>query len=78
MQLYAQWAVSNHSVLHASLVEAESRSQRWKKEVKEGVEKVARLEAERDDARHEALPARMDASAAGSARARVESELARV
>ena len=56
----------------------ESRSRRWKKEVKEGVEKVARTEAKRDAARQEASMARMDANAAESARAKVESELARV
>ena len=45
---------------------------------KEGVEKMARAEAERDAARHEASMARMDADVAGSARAKVESELAKV
>ena len=39
---------------------------------------MARSETERDAARHDALMARMDADAAGNARARVESELARV
>ena len=39
---------------------------------------MARAEAERDAARHEASMARMDVIAAGSARAKVESELARV
>ena len=39
---------------------------------------MARAEPERDAARHEALMARMDADAAGSARAKVEFELARV
>ena len=38
---------------------------------------MARVEAERDAAHHEASIARMDADAAGSARAKVESELAR-
>ena len=37
-----------------------------------------RAEAERDAASHEASMARMDADATGSARAKVESELARV
>ena len=64
--------------MSASLAEVESSSQCWEKEAKEGVEKVARAEAERDAARHEASMARMDADAAGSARAKVESELARV
>ena len=39
---------------------------------------MARAEAERDSARHDASMARMDADAIGSARAKVESELARV
>ena len=39
---------------------------------------MARAKAERDTAHHEALMACMDANAAGSARVKVESELARV
>ena len=39
---------------------------------------MARAEVKRDAARYDALMARMDANAAGSARAKVESELARV
>ena len=39
---------------------------------------MARGEAERDATRHDALMARMDADEAGSAKAKVESELARV
>ena len=78
LRLYAQSAVSDQRALSASLAEAKSRSRHWEKEAKEGVEKVARAEAERDATRHEASMARMDADAAGSARAKVESELARV
>ena len=78
MWLYAQSAVSDHRAISASLVEAESSSQRWEKEAKEGVKKVARAEAERDATRYEPSMARMDAAAAGSARTLVESELARV
>ena len=65
-------------MLSASLAEVESRSRRWEKEAKEGVKKVAGAETERDAARHEASMARIDSNAAGSARAKVESELARV
>ena len=64
--------------MSASLAEAESSSRRWENEAKESVEKMARAEAERDVARNDALMARMDADASGSARAKVESELARV
>ena len=78
LRLYAQSTVSNHSVLSASLVEVESRSQRWEKEAKEGVEKVAREEAERDATRYEASMAHMDVDVAGSAKEKVKSELARV
>ena len=39
---------------------------------------MARVEAERDIARHDASMARMDADAVGNARAKVESKLARV
>ena len=39
---------------------------------------MARAEAERDTARHDTSMAHMDADAAGSARAKVEFELARV
>ena len=78
LRLYAQSTVFYHSELSASLVEVESRSQCWEKEAKESVEKVARDEVERDVAHHEASMARMDADASGSARAKVESVLARI
>ena len=42
--LYAQSAISDHRALSASLAEAESRSQRWETEAKEGIENVARAE----------------------------------
>ena len=76
--LYAQSTVADHSVLSASLAEAESSSRRWENEAKESVEKVAQAEVERDASRHKASMARMDADAVGSVRANVESELARV
>ena len=41
LRLYAQSVVSDHSSLHASLAKVESRSQRWEKDAKESVEKVA-------------------------------------
>ena len=78
LQLYAQSVVADHTVLSSSLAEVESRSQRREKEAKEGIEKVARAEVEKDAARHEASMARMDADTGGSARAKVESELAKV
>ena len=78
MRLYAQSIVSDHKALSASLAEAESSSRRWENEAKESVEKMARADVERDTARHDASMARMDADAAGNARAKVDSELDRV
>ena len=56
----------------------DSSSQHQENEAKESVEKMARDEAERDVAHHDASMARMDADVARSAREKVESELARV
>ena len=78
LHFYAQLVVSGHRALSSSLAEAESSSQHREKEVKEGVEKVARAEVERDSACHEASMARRDAVAAGNSRTQVESKLARV
>ena len=78
LRLYAQSVFSNHRALISSLAEAESSSRCWENEDKESVENMALAEAERDAARHDAAMARVDAYAAGNARAKVESELARV
>ena len=78
LRLYAQSAISDQKSLSASLMEVEASSRRWESDSKEAVEKVVRAEAERDATRYEASMARLDAKAAGSARAQVESKLARV
>ena len=78
LRLYALLVVSNQRALSASLYEAESSSRRWENEAKGSVERIARVEAERDAARHDASMACMDVDVAGSARAKAESELARV
>ena len=78
LRLYAQSVASDHKVLSASLAEVESSSRRWESEARGSVERMAGVEAERDAARHDASMAPMDAEAAGNARAKVESELARV
>ena len=78
LRLYTQSVVSNHRTLSASLVKAESSSRHWENEAKESVEKMARAEAKRDAARHDASMALMDADMKRSARAKVESEVARV
>ena len=59
-------------------MEAEASSRRSELEAKEAVERAVQPEAEKDSARHEALMARLNAKAARSARAQVESELAMV
>ena len=59
-------------------MEAEASSWRRESEAKEAVERVVRAEVERDAARHEASMARLDAEVAGSTRAQVQSELARI
>ena len=78
LRLYTQSVISDHRALSASLAEAESSSWRWENEAKESVEKMAQAEAERDVARHDASMVLMDADVAGRAKAKVESELARV
>ena len=47
----------------------------WELEAKEAVDKAAQVDAERDAARHEAVMARLEADAAGSARAQMEYKL---
>ena len=78
LRLNAQSVISDHKALSASLAEAESSSWRWENEAKESVEKMDRVEAERDTACHDASIARMDADGAGNVRTKVESKLARV
>ena len=78
MRLYIKSVISDHRALSPSLAEAELSSRRWENEARGSVERTAQVEAERDVARHDALMARMDADAAGNAKARVESKLARV
>ena len=65
-------------MLSASLANAKSSSQRWENEARGSVERMAQADSERDASRLDASMARMDANAAGNARAKVESELARV
>ena len=76
MRLYTQSVISDHRALSASFAEAESSLRRWENEAKGSVESMAQVEVERDVARHDASMARMDADVAGSARVKVESELA--
>ena len=78
LRLYAQSVVSDHRALSASLAEAKLSSRHWENEAKGSVERMARAEAKRDVDRHDASMAHMDVDEVGSARAKVESVLARV
>ena len=64
--------------MNASLSEAQLNARRWELEVKEDMDRAAWAKAERDAARHKAAMARLETDSAGSARAQMESELARV
>ena len=62
LRLYAQSIIFYHRVLlSTSLAEAKSSSRRWENEARGSVERMARVETERDAAHHDALMARMDA-----------------
>ena len=78
LRLYSQSTISDQKALSASLMEAEVSSRCWESKAKEVVERAVWVEAERVVACHEASMARLDAKAVGSARAQVESELARI
>ena len=78
LRLYVQSGLSDQDILNASLKEAQLNARCWELEDKEAVDRAARAEAERDAARHEVAMARLEAYAAGSAWAQMESELAQV
>ena len=59
-------------------MEVEASSRRWESKAQEAVERAVHAEAERDVARYEEWIAKLNAEAAGSAWAQVESELAKV
>ena len=76
--VYAQSVLSDKKTLSATLMEVESKSRRLELEATEAAERETRAEAERDVARHEVAMAWLEIDTAGSARAQMESELARV
>ena len=78
LRLYTQSTFSNKKALSGSLMEAESNSRHLESEAIEAVEMTVRAEAERDAARNEVAMARLEIVAASSARAQMESKLARV
>ena len=64
--------------MDASLKEVQLTTQHLELEAKEAVDREARVEPERDVARHETVMARLETEAEGNARAQVELELSRV
>ena len=78
LRLYTQLPFFEKKALSASLMEAESKSRRLESEAREAVERAIYAEAERDVAHHEVAMAQLEIKAVGSARAHMESELARV
>ena len=75
LRLYSQFFISKNQALGASLAKAESKLQHWKQEAKAGVEKIERVEKEKDKTKQEAKVARLVAS---EGKARAKDELIRV
>ena len=71
-------AVSKHHAFDDALVKAKARSKHWEREAKAGVEKVASVGKERNEAKEEAQQAQIAIVAAGDVKAWAEVELARV
>ena len=78
LRLYAQSVFSDKKALSAALMEPESKSRWLELEAREASERVTRAKAERDVARHELAMARLKINVVRSARAQMESKLARV
>ena len=76
--LYVQSGLLDQKILNASLKEAQLNYRRWELETKETVDRAAWAEAKRDATRHEEAMAWLETDEAGSARAQMESKLARV
>ena len=76
--LYVQSGMAEREKQSASLKEVELVVHRLELKAKESTERVARTEAKRDTARHEAAMAKLQIEGAVNTRAQVESELARV
>ena len=70
LQLYAHSTVSNHQALNASLTNVKSKSKHWEREAKASEERIAQMEKERGEAKHEAKVARFAAIMVGDAKAR--------
>ena len=59
------------------MAKAKSKSKHWKREAKFGVERIERVEKDRDEAKQEAKVAHLVAIATGEAKARAEDDLTR-
>ena len=78
LRLFVQAGMAEREMHSASLKKAELACRRLELEARESVERVSRVEAERDTACHEAAMAKLAIERAVNTRAQIESELARV
>ena len=78
LRLYVQSGMAKREMQSASLKKAELGCRRLELEAKESAERATRAEAERDEACHEAVMAKLATEGAVNTRAQIESELARV
>ena len=78
LRLYVQSGMAERETQSASLKEAELTCRHLELEAKESAKRAARVEAERDAARHEVAMAKLQIEGVVNTRAQVESELARV
>ena len=75
LRLYAQSVALHHQTLTASLAKAESSSERWEKEARDGATSVIRAEKERNEAKQEARVANMIVAEARDTKAKEEVDL---
>ena len=78
LRLYVQSGMDEREMQSASLKKAESACRRLELDAKESAERAAWAEAERDEACHEAVMAKLVIEGAINTRAQIESELSRV
>ena len=78
LRLFVQASMAEREIQSASLKKAELACRRLELEARESAKRVARAEAERDTACHEAAMAKLTTEGAVNTRAQIESELSRV
>ena len=71
-------ATSKHQALEESLSKAKSWSRHWEWKAKEGKEKIAGAEKERDEAKEEAQYSQLVVVLVGDAKAKAKGDMARV